>query len=179
MLHMVSLILMMVASHMQIWWPRLSHHKSFIHVSHNAIVPYSTCSMSTSKHFSMNPNDCTVMSRWVKIKPTHKLLCIYHVYHPSTLFNINYSINMTKSKYGKRSNQSFTGWQVFSYSNPSLKGHSLERTPLYKGNKFLAPNTGLNNLCPTDQHKMAYKHIYATLCRQKFVNPVCEDYLCF
>ena len=27
------------------------------------------------------------------------------------------------------------------YSGPSLKGHSLERTPLYKGHKFLAAST--------------------------------------
>ncbi len=29
----------------------------------------------------------------------------------------------------------------YDYSGPSLKGHSLERTPLYKGHKFLAAST--------------------------------------
>ncbi len=33
-------------------------------------------------------------------------------------------------------------WKWKLYSGPSLKGHSLEGTPLYKGHKFLAATTG-------------------------------------
>ncbi len=32
-------------------------------------------------------------------------------------------------------------FSVLQYSGPSLTGHSLERTPLYKGHKFLAAST--------------------------------------
>ncbi len=39
---------------------------------------------------------------------------------------------------------------VFIYSNPALKGHSLERTPLYKGHKFLASSTV--NACGAPSH---------------------------
>ncbi len=31
--------------------------------------------------------------------------------------------------------------EILEYSGPSLKGRSLERTPLYKGHKFLAAST--------------------------------------
>ncbi len=37
------------------------------------------------------------------------------------------------------------------YSGPSLKGHSLERTPLYKGHKFLAEST--MNVCNAPSHQ--------------------------
>ncbi len=40
-------------------------------------------------------------------------------------------------------------WTV--YSGPSLKGHSLERTPLNKGRKFLAAGTG--NACDAPSHQ--------------------------
>ncbi len=36
------------------------------------------------------------------------------------------------------------------YSGPSLKGHSLERTPLYKGQKCLAASTA--NTCNAPSH---------------------------
>ncbi len=37
------------------------------------------------------------------------------------------------------------------YSGPSLKGHSLERTPLYKGHKYLAAST--MNVCNAPSHQ--------------------------
>ncbi len=37
------------------------------------------------------------------------------------------------------------------YSGPSLKGHSLERTPLYKGHKFLAASTMNVHNAPSHQ----------------------------
>ncbi len=37
------------------------------------------------------------------------------------------------------------------YSGPSLKGHSLERTPLYKGHKFVAAST--MNVCNAPSHQ--------------------------
>ncbi len=39
----------------------------------------------------------------------------------------------------------------YMYSGPSVKGHSLERTPLYKGQKFLA--AGTMNVCNAPSHQ--------------------------
>ncbi len=40
---------------------------------------------------------------------------------------------------------------IMEYSGPSLKGHSIERTPLYKGHKFLAASTV--NTCDAPSHQ--------------------------
>ena len=40
---------------------------------------------------------------------------------------------------------------TYRHSSPSLKGHSLERTPLYKGNTFLAASTV--NACGALSHQ--------------------------
>ena len=41
--------------------------------------------------------------------------------------------------------------KIPTYSGPSLKGHSLERTPLQKGHKFLAAST--MNVCNIPSHQ--------------------------
>ncbi len=45
----------------------------------------------------------------------------------------------------------FCGITQIQYSGPSLKGHSLERTPLYKGHEFMAAST--MNVCDAPSHQ--------------------------
>ncbi len=43
------------------------------------------------------------------------------------------------------------------YSGLSLKGHLIERTPLYKGHKFLAANT--MNVCNTPSRQSTHESV--------------------
>ena len=68
-------------------------------------------------------------------------------YQPSTQTTVN-SLMFTRDLLGEI--HVFTCKSKSKYSGPSLKG-TLERTPLYKGHKFLAATT--MNVCNTPSHQ--------------------------